>query len=95
MKKILIKPILTEKTYSLASDLNQYTFEVTLKATKDEVNRAVREKFGVEVIKIRIINKLGRSVSFGKTRIPGKRKNQKKAIVTLKKGDKIDLFEMK
>jgi large subunit ribosomal protein L23 len=95
MKDLLIKPIITEKTVSLAKTLNKYTFKVMNSANKIEIADSVAKKFSVKVIDVKTINLLGKSVAFGKKRIKGKRSDTKKAIVTLKSGDNISLFDIK
>lgn len=92
---ILVKPLLTEKTYRNASDLNSYTFLVAREADKNQITNEIERKFEVDVIKVRTINQLGKIKIFGAKRSKGARQNTKKAIITLKKGQKIDLFEMK
>lgn len=91
----LIQPLLTEKTYKQAADLNGFTFKVGADADKKNIAKAVAAKFSVEVEKVRIVNQLGKIKNFGARRQAGCRSNYKKAIVTLKKGQKIDLFDMK
>jgi len=95
MKKILIKPIITEKSLKQANELNQYAFMVTIEANKIEVAHAVAEKFAVKVIAVRIMNILGKNVRFGKQRIPGIRSNYKKAVVTLAPKNRIPVFDIK
>lgn len=95
MKQVLIRPILTEKTINLAETQKQYTFEVSLNATKDEIRKAVENKFEVKVTDVKVINILGKIKRFGAFRKPGKRKDIRKAIVKLAGKDTIDLFEMK
>lgn len=92
---ILVKPLLTEKSYKSASDLNSYTFMVNKEADKKQITKEVENKFNVNVLKVRTINQLGKIKVFGAKRKKGARANTKKAIITLKKGQKIDLFEMK
>lgn len=89
--KIVVKPVNTEKSYSLA-EAGQYTFVVERKANKTEVALAITDIFDVDVVKVRIIN---RSMKFGRW---GRKKVQrksayKKAIVTLMPGQKIEVFE--
>lgn len=91
---ILIKPIITEKTIRLADELNQYTFLVKGHATKITVSEAISKKFDVGVESVRMINTLGKRVTFGRGRRPGKRSNYKKALVTLKSGDSLELFNV-
>lgn len=88
--RILIKPLITEKATNLGVE-NKYIFEVSSKANKIEVKKAIQSLYGVEPIKVNIINMGGKEVRYGKTQ--GQTKNIKKAIVTLKEGDKIDIFE--
>lgn len=88
--KILIKPLITEKATNLGME-NKYIFEVNQKANKIEVKKAIESLYGVEPIKVNIINMGGKEVRYGKTQ--GKTKDIKKAIITLKEGDKIDIFE--
>jgi large subunit ribosomal protein L23 len=92
---ILIKPIVTEKTIELVNKLNKYTFMVLPSAEKIEISKAVALKFGVKVLSVQTQNLLGKNVRFGKDRRSGRRSDSKKAIVTLKAGDKIDLFDIK
>lgn len=94
-KKILIKPVITEKSIMEANLNNKFTFVVSLEAGKIEIAKAIKEKFDVTVKSVTTINVLGKKVLWGKKRQPGKRNNYKKAIVTLKKGDKIALFDIK
>lgn len=95
MKKVLIRPIITEKTLRLSETENQYTFLVSRDTNKIEVAKEIAEKFNVEVLQVRIVNMLGKNVVFGTKRIEGRKSNFKKAIVTLKVGDSISLFKVK
>lgn len=85
---IIIRPILTEKMTRLKELNNQYAFEVRKDANKIEIKRAVEERFGVRVLKVRTINVRGKKRRLG--RFEGKRSSWKKAIVTLVEGDTID-----
>ncbi len=91
---ILIRPIISEKTIRLADELNQYTFAVKSNAAKIEIAKAVAEKFSVKVENVRILNRLGKKVSFGKKRQTGMQSMIRKAIVTLKEGDSIEIFKL-
>ncbi len=95
MRIILKRPILTEKTYKLAQDNNQYTFEVSLEANKKQIAKAIQDKFSVDVTGVKIVNILGKNKRFGIGRRLGKRSDSKKAIITLKPKQSIDLFEIK
>ncbi len=89
--QIVNRPLLTEKSDALREASNQYVFEVHKQATKHEVRRAVEELFGVHVVGIRTENVLGKVKRMG--RFSGKRADWKKAYVTLKEGENIELFE--
>lgn len=93
--KILIKPVITEKSLKLVDEQNQYTFLVGKHATKTKIRKEVEKKFNVTVLKTRIVNIIGKKVSWGRKRISGRRCDRRKAIVTLKKSDSIDLFKVK
>jgi len=88
--EVLIRPVLTEKTTHAIEVLNCYAFEVAPTANKIQVRNAVEELFDVKVLKVNIRNRrgkrkrVGRSVGFGK--------DTKQAIVTLRTGDKIDVY---
>ncbi len=88
--KNLIKPLITEKAANLATE-NKYVFEVSVDSNKIEVAKSVEEVYGVKTINVNILNMEGKRKKQG--RIIGKRKDWKKAIVTLKKGQTIDIYE--
>jgi large subunit ribosomal protein L23 len=88
-RDILIKPIISEKSYSLL-DENKYTFLVHPDANKTQIKIAVSEVFGVKVTGVNIINRRGKTT---RTRAGfGRRNDQKRAIVTVAAGDRIDIF---
>ena len=90
--KILREYRVTEKAASLAANLYQYTFEVAPGANRIEVARAVAKVFNVEVTKVNILNKKPKTKTDRSRRgRPGTKGGHKKAIVTLKEGDKIEL----
>lgn len=88
--RVLQKPMVTEKATNL-STVNQYVFMVDINANKIEVAKAVSEIYGVVPVSVNIIKMKGKKVSRG--RIIGRRKDFKKAIVTLKKGESISVYE--
>ena len=94
MSAILKRPLITEKMTALA-ERRQYAFEVDINANKIEIARAIEKKFNVTVESIRTIRSKGKRKSqmTKRGRIPGKRADFKKAIVTLKLDQKIDFFE--
>ena len=87
-RDVLIKPVISEKSYGLL-DENKYTFVVVPDANKTEIKIAVEQVFGVKVADVNTINRKGktRRTKFGL----GKRKDTKRAIVTLREGT-IDIF---
>ena len=90
---ILKKPILTEKSLKEAS-LSRFTFIVEKNATKFQIQQAVAQAYGVDVIKIRTTTVSSKSHRVGKKRLVKYSAPTKKAIVELKKGQKIDIFEI-
>lgn len=86
---VIIRPIVSEKSYGLIDANGWYTFEVQPTANKTEIKLAIEQVFGVKVDKINTLNRKGktRRTKFGL----GKRKDTKRAIVTLKSGS-IDIF---
>jgi large subunit ribosomal protein L23 len=86
---VLKKPLLTEKSLDLRDEVNRYSFEVDSSANKADVKRAVEKLFKVKVQKVCTTTLPGKIKSMG--RYQGRRPSCKKAIVTLKKGDKIDM----
>jgi large subunit ribosomal protein L23 len=85
---ILLQPVITEKSTSLGQN-NQYVFEVLPTASKPEVKVAVETLFKVKVEAVNTLNVQGKTKRF-RGRI-GRRSDVKKAIVTLKQGDTIDI----
>ena len=96
--KILIRPIFTEKMSRLEED-SKYSFQVMVGSNKLEIKKAVEAMFNVSVKKVSTSNRSGKKKNMtvksgGRTiRTNGKRSNWKKAIVTLKEGDVIDLLD--
>lgn len=87
-RDILIKPVVSEKSYSLM-DQGKYTFIVDPRANKTEIKIAVENIFGVKVSSVNTLNRQGKA---RRTRLGiGRRKDTKRAIVTLKEGS-IDIF---
>ena len=88
-RDILLRPIISEKTYRLADD-GKYTFLVPQEANRTEVRQAVEAIFGVKVTGVNTLNRQGKR---RRTRTGwGKRADTKRAIVTLADGDRIDIF---
>ena len=88
--KLLIKnPIITEKVTTL-SQLGKYSFLVENKSTKNEVKKAVEEAYKVKVVRVNVINTKPKKRRLGRT--TGVKPGYKKAIVTLKAGQKLDIL---
>jgi len=90
---VIKEPLVTEKMTSMAGAGSRYCFKVDTGATKDDVKRAVETIFNVKVSAVRTLIMKGKTRLNPKTRRPIKRNVFKKAFVTLKKGNKIQLFE--
>ena len=89
-RDILIKPIVTEKSTALMAE-GKYTCKVPLNANKYQIRDAVEEIFNVKVAAVSTMRMEGKKKRMG--RFEGKRSDWKKAIVTLKEGETIELFE--
>jgi large subunit ribosomal protein L23 len=88
-RDILLSPVISEKSYGLLDD-NKYTFLVRPDANKTQIKIAVEKVFGVKVTDVNTMNRKGKRK---RTRGGfGKRKDTKRAIVTLVAGDRIDIF---
>jgi large subunit ribosomal protein L23 len=89
-RDIIIKPIVSEKSYGLIDEHNKYTFLVRKTANKTQVKIAIEQIFGVKVTSVNTINRQGKRK---RTKSGfGKRADSKRAIVTLAEGDRIDIF---
>lgn len=88
---IIVRTLTTEKTARAAAD-NKYYFEVLKTADKCSVKNAIQNIFGIDVESVNIINMEGKVKRFKGTK--GKRKSVKKAVVTLKKGQDINLGKL-
>jgi large subunit ribosomal protein L23 len=89
---VLVRPVVSEKSYSLMND-NVYVFVVDSSATKIDVRHAVEQAFGVRVSNVNTLNRKGKTKRNRKSNTMGHRPDTKRAIVTLHEGDSIDLFE--
>lgn len=88
-RDVLLKPVISEKSYSLL-DENKYTFIVSPGANKTQIKQAVESVFSVKVTAVNTINRQGKRK---RTRTGfGKRKDTKRAVVTLAEGSRIDIF---
>ena len=89
---VLIRPVVSEKTTGLM-DNNTYVFIVDPRATKVDVRNAVEQAFNVKGTNVNTLNRKGKSTRNRRTGVVGTRPSTKRAIVTLKQGDSINLFE--
>lgn len=89
--EVLVKPLITEKASGLTA-INQYAFAVAPRANKIEIKKAIEQLYGVSPIAVNVIRMRGKHVRYGRTQ--GRTKNWKKAIVTLKKGESIKVYEV-
>ena len=88
--RILINPLITEKA-SMEGASGKYTFEVAINSNKVEIAKAFEEVYGIKPVSVNSIKMEGKKVRHGKSL--GKRKDWKKAIITLAKGKTINLYE--
>lgn len=91
-EEIIVRPIITEKSMDDAAKA-KFTFEVLKTASKKVIKKAVEEKFKVNIISVSTIIVKGKTRRQGKKRIEITKTPWKKAIVELKEGQKIDLFD--
>jgi large subunit ribosomal protein L23 len=89
-RQVLIAPVVSEKSYSLIED-DKYSFRVHEKAHKTQVRQAVEELFGVGVVGVNIVTVRSKPKRRGMSK--GTKPGWKKAIVQLKPGDRIEIFE--
>ncbi len=92
--EVLRRPVVTEKSNYQASKLHQYVFEVVSDATRENVKTAVETAFDVDVVRVNIVNLPAKSTKNSKTRrLTIRKPSVKKAIVTLREGQTIPIFE--
>jgi large subunit ribosomal protein L23 len=89
--QVIIRPIITEKSTVQREASNKVTFEVHPKANKLEIKNAIERIFKVSVLDIQTMRQIGKIKRVGRYR--GKRRDWKKALATLKPGNKIEFFE--
>lgn len=87
--KVLVEPLITEAS-TTAAEFNKYIFKVTKEADKRQIKRAIKELYSVEAVSVRTINVGGKKRMRG--RVEGRTASYKKAIVTVKEGESIDIF---
>ena len=87
---IILAPVVSEKSYDLIENNNTYTFEVDPRSSKEQIKLAIEKVFDVKVLRVNTMNRKGKVKRTGYKL--GRRKNVKRAVVTLAEGDSIDLF---
>ncbi len=87
---IILAPVVSEKSYDLIEKNNTYTFEVDPRSNKGQIKDAIETVFDVRVLRVNTMNRRGKTKRTGYKL--GRRKNVKRAVVTLAPGDSIDLF---
>ncbi len=88
--RVLVRPLITEKATMLGTN-SKYVFEVFKDANKIDIANAVEEVYGIRPISVNVVKMLGKRVRRGRT--TGRRKDWKKAVVTLPKGKTIQVYE--
>lgn len=91
LEQIIIRPLITEKTAVATEKFNRFGFEVLLKSNKNQIKAAVEKLYDVKVIDVTTSIKPGKAKRFGK--FVKKTSKVKKALVTLKEGQKIEFFK--
>ena len=92
LHRTVVRPVVTERTSASYQARGEYVFEVASDATKPAIRQAIESLFGVKVTGVWTMNVRGKSRRVGRG-AAGRRPNWKKAIVTLREGDKIEIFE--
>ncbi|HJD43695.1 MAG TPA: 50S ribosomal protein L23 [Candidatus Paenalcaligenes intestinipullorum] len=90
--QVVLAPVVTEKATMVAENNQQIVFRVAADATKPEIKAAVEHLFNVEVESVQVLNQNGKAKRFG--RFQGRRRNERKAYVSLKAGQELDFTEV-
>ena len=89
-RDIIFRPVVSEKSYA-GLEQNTYTFLVDKRSSKTEIKEAIQQIWGVSVTSVRTLNRKGKVKRRRFTM--GKRADEKRAVVTLVEGDRIEIFE--
>jgi large subunit ribosomal protein L23 len=89
--RTIVRPLITEKTSAAYQDRGEYVFQVHPDATKTQIRTAIEQLFGVKVTGVWTSNQRGKTKRVGTS--VGRKANWKKAIVKLREGDTIEIFE--
>ncbi len=87
---VILAPVVSEKSYDLIEHKNTYTFIVDPRSRKGEIREAVETLFDVKVLRVNTMNRRGKTKRQGYS--VGRRRDTKRAVVTLAPGNSIDLF---
>ena len=90
-RQVILRPVVTERSTTLAEDSGKYTFIVTKSANKIEIKNAIQSLFDVKVRDVRTANFRGKQRRVGRSE--GHKAAFTKAIVTLVEGERIDMYE--
>jgi len=93
MRLIVLSPIITERSMELVKQ-GKFSFRVSTSSNKNEIRKAIKEQFSVDPISIETVIQKGKTQRVGVRRVVKSKPNYKKAIVKLKEGQKIDIFEL-
>jgi large subunit ribosomal protein L23 len=91
LRDVVVRPLITEKSSAAYQNRKEYAFEVHPEANKHQISDALEQLFGVHVTRVRTMQMRRREVMRG--RIRGKTGAWKKAVVTLKEGESLPIFE--
>jgi large subunit ribosomal protein L23 len=91
LHETIVRPIVTEKSSAAYQEHGEYTFQVHVDASKTHIKRAIEQLFGVHVVGVWTSNQRGKTKRMGRT--TGRRAHWKKAIVKLREGESIEIFE--
>ncbi len=91
---VVKKPVVTEKTMELANNSNVYTFVVSREVNKNQIKHAVEQLYNVEVEQVNTVMSQPKKRRTGKKRLAAMTTKEKKALVKIKKGQTIEIFDI-
>lgn len=94
MHNVLVRPLVTEKMTQITEETGKYGFVVDIDANKIEIAKAIKERFEVDVVSVNVVRHKGklRTQFTRRGRFTGRTPKYKKAIITVKEGQTIDIF---
>lgn len=93
MKQVIISPIITERSMALVKQ-GKFSFRVARNVDKQAIKKAIRDAFKVDVVSVETTTQKGKTQRVGIRRVEKRLQPTKKAVVTLKEGQKIDIFDL-